>query len=736
MSALQDRQRTLDDDAATVAEVDYTITHPFAMARRHRPLTVTGDDLLSRSWPALQRIALPLGITVPPPTPAERERADLTAWAGRAGLILREVTLPDRWWRHDYGPLLAATTDGEPVALLRSRGRYRIERAATAGPGNPAAASTPMNRRTAAQLGSPVQAKAVTPQLPDPITSPWDLARYAVRGNTGWMMLAFLVSVVGGLLTMTAPLASKAVWDTAVPQANRDLLWGIVMFLLAASVGGMALKIVDKFATLRVGTRYESFVHPAVWWRVLHLPSRYFREHTVGELSQQAALVPSLFGLTLEPLFAAVGMLTFGLPALAMMLWFSATLTVVGVLAVGVQVGVSILFAWRLSRFVKPQMEVGAAITSTTHDLLQGMLTLRVNGAEARGLRRWSLPLRQHQQLTVRMRHLQIAEAAFGLGWPVVVTISIYAVTGTKLLGTIAIGDFLAFMTAFGFFKGATRKIVKIAGVRLVLPKVWARCEPLLTAPLERHPDSIDPGRLAGRIDLRGVSFGYDPGRPVLHEIDLQIPAGSFVAVTGPSGAGKSSLIRVLLGLDPPTAGLVAFDNIDLSRLDPDAVRSQFGVVTQDMHPVADVLRSVLSDDPDTPDDRLWAALDQVDMADQVRDLPMGLETVVAAGGSSFSGGEIQRILLARAFVRDPAVLILDEGTSALDAAAQDRVMQSVAAMKATRIVVAHRLSTITQADRIIVLGGGRIVQDGSYDELKDAPGLLAELIADQLPAA
>jgi ABC-type bacteriocin/lantibiotic exporter with double-glycine peptidase domain len=295
---------------------------------------------------------------------------------------------------------------------------------------------------------------------------------------------------------------------------------------------------------------------------------------------------------------------------------------------------------------------------------------------------------------------------------------------GTFVAASVAVGQFAA---SAGMLHGAVMSSFQIGSAHRHL-------RPLLDAPPDVAPGAADPGPLHGRVELREVTFTYPGrGRPVLDRVSIVAEPGEFVAVVGPSGAGKSTLIRLLLGLVPPSSGAVRYDGRDLAELDLRAVRAQLGVVLQLARAVrGSIVDNVVAGAEEVPDERVWEALELAGLADEVRAMPMGLHTMVSEDNASFSGGQIQRLMLARALVKRPPVLVLDEATSALDNITQRTVSDRIAALSVTRIVVAHRLSTIRAADRIYILDGGTVAACGTYTELATTNPLFARLVARQ----
>ena len=294
-------------------------------------------------------------------------------------------------------------------------------------------------------------------------------------------------------------------------------------------------------------------------------------------------------------------------------------------------------------------------------------------------------------------------------------------------------GTFFTIVSAFAQVLAATILLgSNVAALTEVVP-IYERLKPILDEFPERAEGASDPGRLTGAIAIRDVSFTYEgASRPALEGLDLTIAAGSFVAVVGPSGSGKSTLMRLLLGFERPTQGTVTFDGHDLASLDVVAVRRQIGTVLQTATLLPGSIFENISGSAIITREQAWDATRRVGIEDDIAAMPMKLETMIGANGGGLSGGQRQRIVIARAIVANPRLLFLDEATSALDNATQSVVNENLARLDATRIVIAHRLTTIVDADRILVMNAGRIVEDGTYEELLAARGLFHDLATHQ----
>jgi ATP-binding cassette subfamily C protein len=389
------------------------------------------------------------------------------------------------------------------------------------------------------------------------------------------------------------------------------------------------------------------------------------------------------------------------------------------------------LYTLRLHR---PLHALQGKISGQVLQFITGITKLRVAAAEVHAFAVWARNFSEQKRLDLATGRVYNGVAVFNEVYPILTTICLFAAMAYWARGDMTTGKFLAFNAAFTTFLYATLDVSAALISMLHVVPVYERAKPILATLPEVTEAKADPGELQGRIELSHVSFRYKAdGPPILRDLSLQISPGQFVAIVGPSGSGKSTLLRLLLGFETPEAGTIYYDGMDLAGLDVQAVRRQIGVVLQSgkLMP-GDIYENIVGSSLLTLDDA-WEAAEKAGLADDVNDMPMGMHTVLGEGATTLSGGQRQRLMIARAIVAKPRILIFDEATSALDNRTQAIVSRSLEELQATRIVIAHRLSTIIHADRIFVIQAGRLVQSGNYEELMQQEGPFAELAKRQL---
>ncbi|MFF0431117.1 NHLP bacteriocin export ABC transporter permease/ATPase subunit [Streptomyces sp. NPDC004327] len=639
----------------------------------------------------------------------------------------RTVGLRGRWWREDCGPLVGRRErDGAPVALLWRRGGY-----VAVAPGGGHRERIDKDNEDSFER----QAVMFYRPLPEgPIGLP-RLLRFSTRGTRRELRALLLGGLVSMVLGAAVPAATGRVLGEYVPAAETDLIVRTAVALVAAAVVAAVFGLLQNVALLRLEGRIEATLQPAVWDRLLRLPATFFTGRSTGELANAAlgigAIRRMLSGVAPVCLQAA----TVGTMNVVVLFVLSPSLALVA-LALLFAVGAVFLGfgLWQL-RYQRRLVELNSRLDNQAFQTLRGLPKLRVAAAESFAYAAWAKEFARTRVLQQRVGRIQNTLTVLGAVCLPLCTLVMFALLAGPARGVMSAAEFLTFSTALTMLLSAVTQVTgALLSVAAVLP-VFEQAAPILRAAPEVRGGAARPGTLSGAVEARQLSYRYsDDGPLVLDGVDVRVRAGEFVAIVGASGCGKSTLLRLLIGFDRPTEGSVLYDGQDLAALDRAAVRRQCGVVLQHARPLTGSILDCLRGTEAFTLEEAWAALAMAGLAEDVQAMPMGLHTMLSDGGGTLSGGQRQRLMIAQALIRRPRILFLDEATSALDNEAQRVVIESTRALHATRIVIAHRLSTVMGADRVIAMAEGRVVQQGTPAELlADPAGLFHELVRRQL---
>jgi NHLM bacteriocin system ABC transporter ATP-binding protein len=546
------------------------------------------------------------------------------------------------------------------------------------------------------------------------------------------------------LLGMLTPLVTAVIVDTAVPDADRGMLLQLGAALLAAACGQGLCQLAQGYGLLRQEVKARAATQAAMWDRLLQVQPAFLRQYAMGDLLARVMAITllsqKLSGTTLRTIVSSgLALLNLGL-----LVYYNLPLALVALGIILVTSVVTLAAGVRTVRVLQPLQILEGTLFGFMVQVLHGVTKLRVAGAETRAFASWRRYFLQQQELRQHVQTIQDHMTVVNTLLPTLAAVVLFwwatrllAPTAAGMLPPLTTGTFLAFYVAFWIcINSATSLSTTIMDV-LEIATLWERAKPILEAPPEVEAGRIDPGRLSGKVVLEHVTFRYRAhSSPILDDVSIAAEPGECIALVGPSGGGKSTIFRLLLGFETPEAGTISYDDQDLSRLDIYAVRRQLGVVLQHNRIMASTIFDSIASGAVITMDEAWEAVRAVGLAEDIATMPMGMHTPLSEGGGSLSGGQRQRLLLARALVCQPRLLLLDEATSALDNHTQAIVTASLDRLRVTRIVIAHRLSTIRHATRIYVLAGGRIVQQGRFEELVQQEGLFAQLMARQMLTA
>lgn len=667
-----------------------------------------------------------IALAAPERTGAGGDRLDPVERIALASRVrTRAVRLDGRWWRDDVGPLVGhRALSGAPVALLWRRGGYVAVHPATG-------RETPVEKANAPEF-EPRAVMFYRP-LPDRAPSPLRLLRFSMRGTGGDLanlLLSGLVTVAIGALV---PLATGRVLGAYVPRAQEGPIVRVCLAVMVAGVVAAAFMLLQNLTILRLEGRVEATLQPAVWDRLLRLPTRFFAERSTGELASAAMGVSAIRRLLAGLGPSVVQASTVGAVNLGLLLWFSVPLALAAVGMLVVVAGVFLgLGLWQV-RWQRRLVVLTNKLNNQAFQTLRGLPKLRVAAAENYAYAAWAAQFARSRELQQRLGRIKNLNAVLGAVYLPLCSLLMFMLLAGPARGALSAADFLTFTTSMTMLLTSVTSLTGAFVAAVAALPLFEEIRPVLEATPEVRSGSTRPGPLSGAVEARRLSFRYaDDGPLVLDDVSFEARPGEFVAVVGPSGCGKSTLLRLLIGFDRPVSGSVLYDGQDLAALDQSAVRRQCGVVLQHAQPFTGSIMDVICGTGAYTPEEVMAAAELAGLAEDIRRMPMGLHTLVSGSGS-VSGGQRQRLMIAQALIRRPRILFFDEATSALDNETQRTVIDSTRKLDATRVVIAHRLSTVLDADRVVVMENGKVVQQGTPAELlADPRGRLHELVRRQ----
>lgn len=691
--------------------------------------TVTRDPPLLE---ALRIVGRHEGINFKWPRTPERRDADVLLNDVLDASCIRgrrvRLSAEDRWWLGDSGAMLAyRADDGRPVALLPGGlGSYRefdpTERRST----RITAERASMYREECWLFYRSLPASAVGLQ---------DLLRLISSGMTSDFVRFAMAGLLGGLIALLPALLLGFVVDDVIPTGDAGVLSVVTAALAAFGLIGALLHMLQGMAFMRLEGRGSSRVEAAFWDRLLRLPPSLLHRYQAGDLAIRGMTFQRLRDAVNGVVANAVLSIIFLLPAFLVMFLYDALLggmaAVLGLLSVVVTVALGLRQVVPHGRVIRAVQRVAGGL----FQLVNGISTLRVGAAEGSAFSVWARDYREQKQAELQVGSLEDHLRAFGAALPFLTGAVLLMAVTLSGRETLTAGGFLVVYTLIMLFQVAVAQLGSSFGAVAAGVPAFDQIKPFLDAVPDTSHEGESVANLDGDVLFDRISFRYaDDGPLILDDVTIHARPGEFVAIAGESGAGKSTLFRLALGLDHPSSGSVYFDGRDLRRLNVKQLRKRIGAVPQDvrLHP-QDLWDNIVTDHGRATAEDAWSAARTAGVDGEIAAMPMGMLTPVGSSSGGMSGGESQRIAIARALVNSPRVLLLDEATNWLDNDNQDKVMNNLAALTSTRLVIAHRLSTLRQADRIYVMQAGRVVQQGSFAELAETGGVFRDLIRRQM---
>ena len=641
------------------------------------------------------------------------------------GIMRRTVHLSKHWHKDAVGAMLAVRKDNGSVTALipRSFSGYDFYDAVTG-----------KRVRITNKNEDLFEEEAIAFYKPLPLTriTLVGLLKYVIENISGadlilFGLAAFAVTLVG-LLT---PKLNELLFSDVVLSGSGQVLMAIFVFMICASVSGLLFTVIRELLMARIVTKLDLNVEAAGMMRILSLPTDFFKQYSSGDLSRRVQYLGMLCDQIISVVMTTGLTSIFSLLYVAQIVKYAPALVVPAMFVILATLLVSVSATAMQMQISREQMKLSSKEQGMSYALISGIQKIRLSGAEKRAFANWgNLYAKEGELLYNPPLFLKVSS---------VITMAI-TLTGTVVMfyaavkSQVSVAEYYAFNTAYGMVSGA---FTSLAGVTLSIAQIKPILEmvkPILETVPEIAQDKEVVTRVSGSIELNNVTFRYNENMPpVIDNLSLKIRPGQYVAIVGSTGCGKSTLMRLMLGFETPQKGAVYYDGKDLNRLDLKSLRRKIGVVMQNGRLFSgDIYSNIVISAPELTMDDAWAAAELAGMKEDIEAMPMGMYTMISEGMGGISGGQRQRLMIARAVAPKPKILMFDEATSALDNLTQKKVSESLDHLKCTRIVIAHRLSTIRQCDRIVVLNQGHIIEDGTYEELIAKNGFFAELVARQ----
>lgn len=642
-----------------------------------------------------------------------------------SGVMRRTVHLEGAWYKDAVGAMLASRKDdGGAVALIPGKlAGYTFLDAKTG-------KRVKVNRKTAACL----ETEAICFYKPLPLKKIGikDLLFY-IAGTlslSDFSMVA-LATLAVSLIGLLMPKINNVIYANVVTGSSLRLLFAVFGFMLCISLSQTLIGVTKNLILSRISSKMDISVQASGMMRLLSLPADFFKNFSSGDLTSRMSHLSSLCTMLSDVLLTTGLTSAFSLVYIVQMIHYGPGLVVPGLLVILLTTGVSIATAFAQIKISKRRMEFSAKESGLSYSLIGGVQKIKLAGAEKRAFAKWADVYTDAARLQYDPPAFLKFSSVISTCISLVGSIVIYYFT---IRTQVSLADYYAFNAAYGMVMGAFATLIGMTASFAQIKPMLEMVRPVLEAVPEVSENKKVVTRLFGGIELNNISFRYSPNMPlVIDDLSLKIRPGQYVAIVGGTGCGKSTLMRLMLGFEKPQKGAVYYDGRDLSGLDLKSLRRNIGVVMQNGKLFqGDIFSNITISAPWLTMDDAWEAAEMAGIAADIRDMPMGMFTIISEGSGGISGGQRQRLMIARAIAPKPKILIFDEATSALDNLTQKIVSDSLDSLKCTRIVIAHRLSTIRQCDRILVLNQGKIVADGKYEDLLESSRFFAELVARQ----
>lgn len=554
-----------------------------------------------------------------------------------------------------------------------------------------------------------------------------NLARYSIKSSEKYLYLVLGFGVVVSIFQLLIPIISATLVASSIP--NGDLLYSyqLSIVLLIASLSALLF----KFFQVRFISAFNSIIlsklQVGVWQKLSALPVLFIQRFPQQELVQRAGALVQIQALIGTQFIPAVISLFFGIAYFVLMIYYGGNFAYIALACYSAFILVSFPLFKKQTQLQNNYNDISSDFASQVQNALSGISLLKATDTESHFIGSIIKRLSHLSKRELDISYIDsftdlISLLAQPLVYIVVFTYFILTTTSREL-DPGALAQLVGFLTSLAGFNSSFTLVLTLISSNFVKAAAkWTYVQPILQS--KREPIGISPVvNLKGKFEFDNVSFSYTPDSITIKDLNLTIPEGLHTAITGPSGSGKSTILRLCTGTIVPDAGIMRVDGIDYQQLNIKSLRLQIGIVTQQVNLPQAMIRNVLDPLSEFSDSRILEYLDYACIRKEIEAMPMGLDTILTPGATNISGGQRQRLLLARALIREPKVLFLDEATSALDIEAQRAISDYLDSSKITRVSIAHRLETIKNADHIVILESGRKTQEGNFEQLISIDG-------------
>jgi NHLM bacteriocin system ABC transporter ATP-binding protein len=720
---MKKREQRIDQDQAVFTGALQTL----AGILKKDDLLPLSEDAVERDLFAIQRILrffdLPLG-KLPEGLDDASEKLDYIL--SPTGIMRRRVELTDKWWQNTTGPLLGALKeDGSPIAFIpNALGQYDY---------------FDFNEMRKVKISKKTKDNFETdafcfyPALPAKKMALWDLSKFMLgQLNALDIILILLMCLAVSVLGLFMPYMNQQIFNNVIPSGTKSDVFPIAVLLLGATLGSALFQISRNMVLTRLKDKVTLAMQSATMARLFSLPTSFYKQFTAGEISHRVMGIQQLSMKLSDTVLSTLLTALFSLIYILQMMQFAPALVLPGFIIILTMLSFTLVVGYVQQQLMRGKLQIAAKLEGFVFSLFSGVQKIKLAGAEKRAFAKWASYYKVQGKLTftppMLIRLNQAFSAMLVLGGAII--LYFYSVKYQ-----VSVSNFIAFQVSYGIVSGAIISLSDVVMTFAQTKPLMEMVEPILSTIPETDESKLQVSSLSGKIELSNITFKYDEDGPnIINHLTCQIHSGEYVAIVGGSGSGKSTLMRLLLGFEKPTSGAVYYDGQDLDMLDVRSVRQRIGTCLQDGKLFGgDIFSNIIVTAPWSTLDDAWEAARLAGFDEDIKNMPMGMHTMISEGSGNISGGQKQRILIARALIARPNILFFDEATSALDNITQRIVTDNIDQLGCTRIVIAHRLSTVLACDRIIVLDKGVIAEEGSYETLMAHRGLFYDFAVRQM---